>query len=141
MVRLLATSYFQALAMLCINQELPETPKISVPAAAERVPDPPARSKARGHLGPVKGIDKMHRSAVVAGLGTALLVVITALVWRRRKKGGPPAGRGPPHPRYHEEWYLHPPAHWLDTERREDVYGGPSSEESEDWKASGLPDG
>lgn len=143
MVRLLDTSYFQALAMLCIQQELPDTPKISVPAAAERWPDPPKHSKARGHGGPMMGlgIDKVHRSAVLAGLGTALLVVIVALIWRRKKKGGPPAGRGAAHPRYQEEWYLNPPAHWPDTQGREDVYGDPPSEEpAEEWKGSAVLD-
>lgn len=146
----MALRYFQATAVRCVHRDRLDMPKLAA-AAAEL--DLPGHSKARGGKGSMKSVgigDKAHRAALFVGIGTALLVLIGALVWRKRKRGGIAegsraklsAGRtGIAQPRYHDDWYLSStPPHWPDKDRRENVYGVHPSVDLEEWNATGSLD-
>lgn len=146
--RHMTLTYFQAAARRCIQKDRHETPKIPAVAATEL--DMPKHSKARGAKGSLKRVgigDKVHRSALVLGFGAVLLILIFTLVWRKRKRTAegstaalPVSRNSIAHARYHEDWYLTPPAHWPDKDRRENVYGDFSNTEVDEWKATGSLD-
>ncbi|KAL8450223.1 hypothetical protein Emed_002619 [Eimeria media] len=108
-------------------------------------------------------LEKLYAPALLTGVGAILLVVFASFMWRRRKaaaaaaaavSGGPRRSSlqmrsggwgGPPnniHLRYQDDRYLSPPPHWRDRQQNiESIHESLSSEESEEWKATGQLDG
>ncbi|KAL8439374.1 hypothetical protein Efla_001844 [Eimeria flavescens] len=153
MARHLALSYFQAQALRDLHRDHSPTPQ---PEAADEVEvSEPSKAKDAHELKvDIDYFEELRTQAFLAGLGTIVLVMIAAIMWRKRKAEGAaaangskafwsahPLGEGDPEAKLPEDWFPSPPPHWGNRNPVEFVREGLSSEESEDWKETGHLDG
>ncbi|KAL8444626.1 hypothetical protein Emag_005409 [Eimeria magna] len=155
MSRHLTVSYFQAQALRTQQQETSSLGEEHSAGEVETVVDGPYQ---RGGLREPQesvavDLEKLCAPALLTGFGAILLAVFAGFMWRRRKSAaavslGPrrlplhmrAGGPANVHLRYQDDRYLSPPPHWRDRQQIESIHESLSSEESDDWKATGQLD-